>query len=467
MASQVGTLFPHQMAFFEAFLAKDAAPHQFLLAPPGLGKGYVAQVVAHHTATGGEKGRVLVLAPGPLTVQFALGVGALQPPAMVDVIDRRRLREIMGNPPGDGVFRSGQIVVMSIDFAKQDDVLHLLVETHWSLVVVDEAHYALRGQRQRVVRRLAENTDRLLLLSAIDLAPQFAAAMPQLQTVRWSRDEVDPQGRKLLIDVPRRIHVVSYERSEEEAHIANEVVKFVEGQRVSVGAEQRRFIKTLMLRALSSSPIAIQDFLIRQRVRLDAKAEENEWWGSSSREAEDVTEPTVDSLPSVWSDAESAAADLDELISALDSSRGDSKADALRKLVREVTSGREAMRFAVFTVFASTAEYVAEVLVDSGQEVRILTGSVPVPERIVAVDEWKASAGALILTDGASEGLSLTETHIVVHYDLPETVARMEQRWGRLDRVGQRETVDAYSLRDITRSLESEEQLLALHGFLE
>lgn len=467
MASQVGALFPHQLAFRDAFLADGAARHQFLLAPPGLGKGYVAQVIAHQAATGDEKGRVLVLAPGPLVMQFAFGIRALEPAAAVDVIDRRRLREIMGTPAEDGIFRSGQIVVMGIDFAKQDDVLPLLLETHWSLVVVDEAHYALRGLRQRVVRRLVDNTERLLLLSAIDLNPQFAAAMPQLQAVRWSRDEVDPQGRKLLIDVPRRIHLVSYERSVEEARFAHKVVKFVEGQPVSVGVEQRRFIKALMLRALSSSPIAIQDFLIRQRVRLDAKTEANEWWGSSSSESEDVAEPTVDSLPSVWSDAESAAAALDELISALDSSRVDSKADALRKLIREATSEREAMRFAVFTVFASTADYVAEILVDSGQGVQILTGSVPVAERMVAVDEWKASGGALILTDGASEGLSLTETHLVVHYDLPETVAQMEQRWGRVDRVGQPETVHAYGLRDVTRSLESEEQLLTLHGFLE
>jgi superfamily II DNA or RNA helicase len=459
-------LFPHQLAFYKAFLAPSAAKRQVLLAPPGLGKGFVAQAIVHDAATADEKSRVLVLTPGPLAMQFAAGIAAFEPPAVVDVVNRRRLRELMASPGEDGVFRSGQITVMSIDFAKQEDVQDLLVDTRWSLVVVDEAH-ALQGQRRRLVRDLSADADRLLLLSVSELDPQLGTAIPQLRTVRWSRDVVDSEGHRLFIDVPRRKHVVNYERSEEEARLAGAVIQFVDGQPVSVNTEQRRFLRSLMVRALSSSPLAIQDFLIRQRVRLDESVEANEWWDDSPPASEDVGEPTLASLPSIWSDAEGAAADLDELISTLDGLHVDSKAEALRKIVREARNGKgyREVSLVVYTVFASTAAYVAEILAESGVEVQVLTGVIPVAQRSLAVEAWNASAGALVLTDGATEGLDLTEAHIAVHYDLPQTTTQMEQRWGRLDRVGQSETVDAYVLRDVAGTIESEEQLLRLHEF--
>jgi len=430
-----------------------------------MGKGRLAQVIAHHTATDDSNGPVLVLAPGPVALQFASGVGALEPRAQVDVVDRRKFRELLAGPREDGVFRPGEIVVTSIDFAKQDDVLKLLADTQWSLVVVDEAHHARDAQSVLLVERLAELADRVLLLSASDLVPALAAAIPELQTVRWSRDVVDAQGHRLFVEIPRRIHVVDYRRSEEEVRFADDVMAFLDAQPVTVGLERRSFLKAVLVKVLSSSPLATQDLLIRLRDRLRANAEESAWWGDDSAESDDH-ELAVESFAAASSATGSAASDLDDLISDIDSVR-DSKEEALRGLVGGFASLPEPRRFVVFTVFVNTAAYVSEILLDAGHDVHVVTGSVPVAQRTQAVEDWKSSSGALILTEGAVEGLSLTETHLAVHYDLPATVEQMEQRWGRLDRVGQRETVEAYVLRDLAGTLEWEEQLLRLHGFLE
>jgi superfamily II DNA or RNA helicase len=455
--------FPHQRAFYDEFLAVDATPHQALLAPPGLGKRYVAQMLAHQSATGGRLGQVLVLAPGPLVTYFAAGIRALDPSLVVGILDRRRFREITASPPEDTPFPPDQIVVASIDFAKKEEVGRLLAQTRWSLIVVDEAH-RLRGDRQVLVRQLADKADRLLLLSSFGLDAELIAAIPQLRTVRWSRDVVDPKGRRLLVDVPRSFRVVEYKRSDEEVRLSRQLIGLLDRQRALADTRQGTLLTEMMLRALSSSPIAIQEMLIHQRVALDPSVEENEWWGENAPASD--TEPAFESLPLIWPDAAVAAAALDELISALDELGPDSKASALRELVHDLTSGEAETRFVVFTLFANTAAYVAEILADSGLNVQVLTGSMPADQRLWAVNEWTDSAGALILTDGASEGLALSSAHIAVHYDLPELATQMEQRWGRLDRIGQRETVQAYAFRDVRVTLESEEELLGAHGFV-
>lgn len=465
MASQARTLFPHQLKFYEAFLAPDAGAHQLLLAPPGLGKGYVAQVVACDVASMGPESRVLVLEPGPLVANFATGVQRHDPSTGVDVIDRRRLREILATPREAGVFSGGsRIVVTSIDFAKQEDVLSLLADTHWALVIVDEAHMA-GGQRRRLVERLAENADRMLLMSTTDVEGDLRDSIPNLETVRWSRDEVDSQGRRLFVDIPRFLHVVNYERSEEEVLFARQLLELLDKQIASVETPQRTLVKGVILKALASSPLAIQELLIRQRARLEATAEENEWWGDMAQMPDETSAPGVEPLPPFWTDPETAATALDDLISKLDSLPRDSKAEALHDLVRDLTSGQPERSFAVFTLFMSTAQYLAEILASPEHEVQILTGALPVAERVAAVRRWMACGGALILTDGVSQGLELTTASVAIHYDLPDTALKMEQRWARLDRIGQTEAVHAYVLRDVGRTFDWEEPLLAAHGF--
>jgi SNF2 family DNA or RNA helicase len=466
---QGDVLLPYQLEFYESFLSPRTADRQLLVAPPGMGKGYVAQRIVHEVADRDSESRVLVLAPASLTAGFAAGLEGLHPAYPVHVVDRRRLRELLSEAREDDIWERPSVVVMSIEFARQEDVRTLLVETEWSLVVVDEAH-SLEGARSRLVQQLAGSAARLLLLSAVEPA-RTAQRIPRLNIVRWTRDAVDAAGRALLVTVPRARHIVDYTRSQEEVALAALLLDLVSEEMKGHDTPQIELIKRVTTNALASSPSVLEHLLLRQRARLAEGSDAGMSWANSGDQRADGDElgsatqgfeAPEESL--LWRDPKGAAIRLDDLIARLDALPGDSKATCLREFVNELRHREGAAPICIFTLFASTADYVAEIMGDL-PDVRLLTGAMAFGERALTVDEFVAAGGVLIATH-AMQGLNLSGSHLAIHYDLPEGSSQMEQRWGRLDRVGQTETVHAFAFRDRLRTLDWEELLLRRHGFI-
>jgi ERCC4-related helicase len=458
-------LLPHQLEFYRSFRSDDSPKHQLLLAPPGLGKGFVAQALAHGIVQADAAARVLVIAPRALTSAFAEGIAELTPVCRVDIVDRRRLREILSNETGE-VWPSGTVFVMSTDFAKRHDVLELLAATRWSLAIVDEVH-SLEGLRRELVRRLVDHADRLLLLSATGEPSAIAAAVPDLEVVRWQRDVVDARGKPLFPSVPRARHVIEYERSDAEAGFVREALAVIDRFGRQSDLPQSALVRRMMLNALASSPNAIEQFLLRQ---LDDRRLPHAFEASSTEPPSDEGvevasgDEFVGYYASMWEDARAASSALQSLVAQLDALPIDSKAVELGRLV-STRIQNPSSRTCVFSMFTGTAEYLAAVL-DDVTDVQILTGRMTQEERAAALQEFEEGGGTLVAT-GAAYGIDLALADAVVHYDLPEGRLQMEQRWGRFDRVGQTRTVNGYVFRDVRQTLDWEEQLLRRHGFVQ
>jgi superfamily II DNA/RNA helicase len=100
----------------------------------------------------------------------------------------------------------------------------------------------------------------------------------------------------------------------------------------------------------------------------------------------------------------------------------------------------------VFTEFVPTQEMLLEVLAAGGIPAVSVNGSMSIAERRDAQHEFRTSARVLISTDAGGEGINLQFAHVVVNYDLPWSPTRIEQRIGRVDRIGQARDVVAYNL---------------------
>jgi hypothetical protein len=113
----------------------------------------------------------------------------------------------------------------------------------------------------------------------------------------------------------------------------------------------------------------------------------------------------------------------------------DSKVRALRRLLRRA---REPVL--VFTEYRDTLAHLAACL--SAHRPLLLHGGMSLDERAQAARAFAQQGSLLLATDAASEGLNLHERcRIVVHFELPWTPLRLEQRTGRVDRIGQRRCV--------------------------
>jgi len=123
----------------------------------------------------------------------------------------------------------------------------------------------------------------------------------------------------------------------------------------------------------------------------------------------------------------------------------DAKAEALLdwiyRLQQEETDPD--LKVLIFTEFVPTQEMLREFLSDRGIPVVCLNGSMGMEQRKQVQDAFAKDVRMLISTDAGGEGLNLQFCHVAINYDIPWNPMRLEQRIGRVDRIGQPHSVRA------------------------
>jgi Superfamily II DNA/RNA helicases, SNF2 family len=123
----------------------------------------------------------------------------------------------------------------------------------------------------------------------------------------------------------------------------------------------------------------------------------------------------------------------------------DAKAEALLDWLYRLQAeeGDPELKVLVFTEFVPTQEMLRRFLGERGFSVVCLNGSMDMEERKSVQEAFAREARILISTDAGGEGLNLQFCHVVINYDIPWNPMRLEQRIGRVDRIGQTHTVRA------------------------
>lgn len=292
-------------------------------------------------------------------------------------------------------------------------------------------------------------------------------------------------GRPLFPE--RRAQTVTYTLSPAEADLYAMVTDYVteefnradrlDGKRKnSVG-----FALTILQRRLASSPEAIYQSLRRRRERLESRLlevrDQANGTGSYSTvfnqfdEDFDEDDYTPEELEGIEDDvidtasASATAAELEAEIATLKvlerkanevrMSGEDRKWDELSRLLQDNSDmfGADGRRekLIVFTEHKDTLEYLAtkiRQLLGSQDAVLTIKGGMPRDERHKAEELFKQDKNVRILvaTDAAGEGINLQRAHLMVNYDLPWNPNRIEQRFGRVHRIGQTEVCHLWNL---------------------
>jgi len=125
----------------------------------------------------------------------------------------------------------------------------------------------------------------------------------------------------------------------------------------------------------------------------------------------------------------------------------DAKAEKLLSLLYELQGedGPE-VKMLIFTEFTATQEMLRKFLTDRGIRCCVINGSLDINERLSNQSQFADDTQVLISTEAGGEGLNLQFCHIVVNYDMPWNPMRIEQRIGRVDRIGQKHDVQAFNL---------------------
>jgi hypothetical protein len=126
----------------------------------------------------------------------------------------------------------------------------------------------------------------------------------------------------------------------------------------------------------------------------------------------------------------------------------DAKAEALLDWLYRLQSEESdpELKALVFTEFVPTQEMLRRFLTERGFSIVCLNGSMDMEERKRVQEAFAKDVRILISTDAGGEGLNLQFCHVVINYDIPWNPMRLEQRIGRVDRIGQTHIVRAVNL---------------------
>lgn len=110
-----------------------------------------------------------------------------------------------------------------------------------------------------------------------------------------------------------------------------------------------------------------------------------------------------------------------------------------------VAGGQE--QAVIFTEFADTAAWIVQRLGADGFSARMYSGRQPNAERDAVRAAFMAGEFQIIVsTDAGNEGIDLQAAHVLINYDIPWSLVRLEQRMGRIHRVGQTQVVELFNL---------------------
>ncbi|WP_231954462.1 DEAD/DEAH box helicase [Actinoplanes derwentensis] len=427
-----------------AELALSALRPRILLADVvGLGKTLEIGMILAELVRRGRGDRMLVVTPQHILDQFQreMWTRFSIPLVRLDSSGLERIqREI---PAGRNPFTYFRRIIISIDTLKRvAEYEHHLKNVWWDAVVIDESHNLIGGTslRNRLARLLASHSDALLLASAtphngdkrsfadlIRLLDPAAIAdrdnytASDIAHVYLRRTKISPEVRDQIgeqwADRGPSVPTHCAATPAEEAIFQELTNTWLAKNGVSTGAG-RRLLPYTMVKAFLSSHRALAD-TVGNRL------------GSSN-----CTEP-----------AERAALTRLQALTGAMSDDDSAKLSALVTLLTDIgVREKSGTRVVVFSERVATLEWLAEALparLDLSKDaIRVMHGGRTDTEQQQIVEEFSLAGSdvRLLLTgDIASEGVNLhTQCHHLIHYDLPWSLIRIEQRNGRIDRYGQR-----------------------------
>ena len=290
----------------------------------------------------------------------------------------------------------------------------------------------------------------------------------------------------------RRAYTVQYDLSDAENDLYEAVTRYVQdemnrAERFAARDDKRRvnvgFALTVLQRRLASSPAAIHESLKRRLNRMEdrlAMAQEAAEGGEPDSRPlafsdpdwdpealEDANESEIEATEESVLDLATAAGTIEELRTEIGTLRLlEQKAAAVRRLGTDrkwtelngilddplmTDEAGVRRKLIVFTEPRDTLEYLADrirIRLGRHDAVVVIHGGVSREARRHAVDAFMNDPEVVVMVanDAAGEGVNLQRAHLMVNYDLPWNPNRLEQRFGRIHRIGQTEVCHLWNL---------------------
>ena len=334
-------------------------------------------------------------------------------------------------------------IIASIDTAKSDRHRATVLNRDWDVLVLDEAHYVKNEETDRydLIDNLSYQYAFFLTATPIqneltDLYNVVSLLRPGLfgtrdvfhhyfvnsnQETLVNRDELQDRLNKVMIrnrradtDIDfteRTIDTRTFDPSPEERELYQAVSDYVRG---AYNQNQgQKLVLMLLQKEVVSSPAALK--------------------GTIEKRLDDQSELTH-------------TEELESILDLIANIETITKQEKLLSIVEEARNNVEMGRVIVFTQFRATQREILDRLAEEGYTVHSFHGGHSSQEKEQIVENFEDEGGVLVSTDAMSEGRNLQFCNIMVNYDLPWNPMRVEQRIGRIHRIGQKRDVYIFNM---------------------
>ncbi|WP_042206308.1 DEAD/DEAH box helicase [Paenibacillus durus] len=417
---------PHQLDTARKVLF-EMSGRAILADEVGLGKTIEAGLVLKEYLVRGLVSKVLILVPASLVLQW---VRELNTKFGISAVAQKKAYSW-----------DNDIVVASMDTAKRDPHKELLISREYDMLIIDEAHklknkkttnyqfvqelrkkYCLLLTATPVQNDLGELFNLITLLKPGQLGNQgdFAANFVVDKRVAKNEDQLRGELSKVMIRnrrgegpvtfTKRKVSNVPLTLSPEEQTLYDGVTAFVKDQYQESGGNLSSMLSLVTLqREVCSS----RDAVFVTLVNLTKKLPED----SPRRER------------------------MIELLQLIRTVKENTKAEKTISLIKEMNE-----KVIVFTEYRATQEYLLQYFRDHGIHSVPYSGGMNRGKKDWMMDLFRGRAQVMIATEAGGEGINLQFCHHMINFDLPWNPMRVEQRIGRVHRLGQQNDVIIHNL---------------------
>ncbi|MBR8836041.1 MAG: DEAD/DEAH box helicase family protein [Stigonema ocellatum SAG 48.90 = DSM 106950] len=483
---------PHQIKALSKAVSNNSV--RYLLADEvGLGKTIEAGLIMRELKLRGMVRRILIVAPKGLVSQWVseMRLHFNEEFQLILPEDIKTLQRLYSNSENQNPWNRFNQVVCPMDSIKpmdkrrgwtreqlaeyNRDRFEDLIAAAWDLVIVDEAH-RLGGSTDQVARYklgqgLSEAAPYLLLLSATPHQGKTDAfyrlislldpvAFPDISSVTRERLQpyvirtekrraINAQGEPLFKSRRTQLVPVSWSGKHRQHRQLYEAVTDYVREGYNQALKQKKsyigFLMILMQRLVTSSTHAIRT-TVERRLEVLREPEEQltlfpmfaaeEW---SEMDGQEQVDSLLTTRLKAFKNEKAEVEFLLEAAKLTEAVGADPKAEELLDWIYRLQQEESDpdIKVLIFTEFVPTQQMLREFLTQRSISVVCLNGSMGMEERKQVQEAFAKDVRILISTDAGGEGLNLQFCHVVVNYDIPWNPMRLEQRIGRVDRIGQ------------------------------
>ena len=464
----------------------------------GLGKTVTALAIAKYLENIGRVKRILIIVPRVLVLQWRKELIRMGIPASkIKHIESENIEfhRTQGFPQG--------YYIASMDFIKREKRITAIADVEWDLIIVDEVHkLGYKTERfQKIGKMLIEGkpSRNVIFLSATPHRGDPRDYIHRLQLLdpylvedwrnldkrlfyevthgsilfRRTKEDINNIYEEKKIFTDAKFYAALIAGREDEKEFVKELVTFLRTKLVEFAYEKgiisEKVIPLLIIlifKRATSSPYSAWTTLQRlllKRVKPDFPKELIESVESFlgvgyedieyERDPEEIFNDFLDRASSLLSDRDiEKIKELRDMAKSI-MEKGDTKLNAMISLLEDIMV-ETGPKVIVFTEYKDTLNYIIDNLKkkhpDWGRSILSLSSEEARDEKLFNkvrnAFEKDPRARILVATDVIAEGVNLQVANIVINYEIPWSLIKLEQRIGRVWRLGQKKDVEAYTL---------------------